>query len=399
MTQVIQVPDIGNYQDVLVIEVLVQEGQEVILEQPLITIETDKAAMEIPATMAGKIARLHVQKGSKVSKGSLIVELATAAELQPSSGAAAPAAGAMTKGAVPAVHIPASPETRKLARQYDIDLQAVAGSGKHGRITKEDLQAHLQPAAASPALTSAAAPAAVITATAAQALTGTQTLPKIKQLSGKNLQRNWQNIPHVTHFDEADITDLEAFRSNYNSKLDAKATKLTAISFIIKAIAQALQAYPHFNATLSSDCSSIIFNTAINIGVAVDTPQGLLVPVIKAADTKGLAAIASELQFLSQKARENKLLLGEMQQGSFTISSLGSVGGVGFTPIINAPELAILGVAKAKVQPVYHGQNLVPRLLLPLCLSYDHRAIDGVQAAKFTSFLVRQLSDIRNLLL
>src|SRR4051794_70626 len=418
----VTVPDIGDFSDVPIIEVMVAEGDSVAPEDPLITLESDKATMDVPSPSGGVVTQLKVSVGDKVSEGSPILSLTldgdeganaeveapgaveSAVEAEEEAGteeAPAPAAPKSdgtppsTDGGPPY----ASPSVRRLARERGIDLSTVQGSGRKGRITKEDLE---RPAAA---------PAAPAAAPSAPALAGLPPWPqvdheafgpvervalsRIKKLSGPNLARNWVMIPHVTHQDEADITDLEAFRKQTNA--EQSDVKVTMVALLVKASVAALKAYPDLNASLDGD--ALIHKHYWNIGFAADTPQGLVVPVIKDADRKGILEIAGELTELSGKARAGKLGIDGMRGSTFTISSLGGIGGTSFTPIINAPEVAILGATRSAMKPVWDGSEFRPRLMLPLSLSYDHRVIDGALAARFTSYLVGVLSDLRRVLL
>jgi pyruvate dehydrogenase E2 component (dihydrolipoamide acetyltransferase) len=427
----VPVPDIGDFKEVEVIEVLVKPGDSVAREQSLITLESDKATMEIPSPAAGVVKHLKVKVGDKVSKGSPILELdskeaapaaarAEAPKAQPSRPAAAPAAPA----AVPPVprephdetlskpH--ASPSVRKFARELGVDLARVTGSGPKGRILHSDIQAFVKGALArGPAQVSAKAGGALPfnlppwpeVDFAKFGPIASEPLSRIQKISGPYLHRNWISIPHVTQFDEADITDLEAFRKAQTVETEKKGFKLTMLAFMIKACVTALKQFPKFNASLDKSGESLIIKKYYHLGVAVDTPGGLVVPVVRDADRKGVFDIAHELGDISKLARDGKLKPGDMQGGTFSISSLGGIGGTAFTPIINAPEVAILGVSRSALRPVFAGKDekgndlFKARLLLPLSLSYDHRAIDGASAARFSAFLVSVLSDIRKLIL
>jgi pyruvate dehydrogenase E2 component (dihydrolipoamide acetyltransferase) len=422
----VAVPDIGDFADVPVIEILVAVGESVTKDQPLITLESDKATMEIPSPVAGVVQDIKVQLGDKVSEGTPIAvldaaeaapapepALAAAAtpapeqlepEPAPEPEAAAPppppaaAEGAESDGATPY----ASPSIRRLARDMGVDLATVRGTGRKGRITVEDLERPAAPTA--PSAPSAPAPAVA-------GLPGLAPWPeidfskygeieraplsRIKKLSKANLARNWVMIPHVTHHEEADITELEAFRKQVNA--EHPDSKVTMVALLLKACVSSLQAFPDFNASLDGD--DLILKRYYNIGFAADTPQGLVVPVVRDVDRKGLLEIAGELRTLSGKAREGKLMPAEMAGGTFTISSLGGIGGTGFTPIVNAPEVAILGVTRSAMKPVWDGSAFVPRLMVPLSLSYDHRVIDGAAAARFMVHLAGVLGDMRRMLL
>jgi pyruvate dehydrogenase E2 component (dihydrolipoamide acetyltransferase) len=435
----VKVPDIGDFKDVEVIEVLVKPGDAVAKEQSLITLESDKATMEIPSPEAGVVQSVAVKLGDKVSEGAAILVLAPAAPSQPfpSKGegkggganlaaAPAPAASPASAATVPTPVIPrpepvpvepreptlskphASPSIRKFARELGVEMARVQGSGPKGRILKEDVQGFVKGAlAAKPA--PAAAPAAKGAPFdlppwpevdfAKFGPVEVKALSRIKKLSGANLHRNWVMVPHVTQLEEADITELEAFRKANTAETEKRGFKLTLLAFLIKASVTALRQYPEFNASLDKSGENLVLKKYFHIGVAVDTPEGLVVPVVRDADRKGVYDLARELSEISKLARDKKLKPGDMQGGTFSISSLGGIGGTGFTPIINAPEVAILGVAKSVTRPVWNGKEFVPRLMLPLALSYDHRVIDGAAAARFTAFLATVLSDIRRTLL
>jgi pyruvate dehydrogenase E2 component (dihydrolipoamide acetyltransferase) len=450
----IKVPDIGDFKEVDVIEVLVKPGDTVAKEASLITVESDKATMEIPSPAAGVVKELKVKLGDKVAEGSMILLLeasadeapvaqppGTAETSAPSAAAPKPAAPSTVPGAasepatepvavpiqrpapvplepvaeVPAFTPHASPSVRKFARELGVGLAKVRGSGPKGRITQEDVQVFVKgvltqaPAAA----LAAAAPAGGTPFNLPEwpqvdfAKFGPvehKPLSRIKKLSGANLHRNWVSIPHVTQFDEADITELEAFRKDSGAASEKQGFKLTMLAFLIKACVTALRQYPEFNASLDPAGENLVLKKYFHIGVAVDTPDGLVVPVIRDADRKGVYELARELAEVSKLARDKKLKPGDMQGGTFSISSLGGIGGTAFTPIINAPEVAILGVSRSAMRPVWVGAKgeagkFVPRLMLPLSLSYDHRVIDGASAARFTSYLASVLSDIRRSLL
>jgi pyruvate dehydrogenase E2 component (dihydrolipoamide acetyltransferase) len=382
----VTVPDIGDFSDVPVIEILVAPGQTVQEEDPLVTLESDKATMDVPAPRAGVVTEIKVSVGDKVSEGSVVLTLDAAGggddpvADQEAPTAPAPQAPEPRAELLPdADEIYASPSVRRRAREQGIDLTRITGSGRGGRITLDDLDA---PAAPAPA---AAAPAG-----------GEERveLSRIKKISGPRLTESWQSIPHVTQHDEADITDLEAFRKQINAEQDVK---VTMVALLMKACIASLQQFPEVNSSLDGD--HLILKRYYNLGFAADTPQGLLVPVIADADRKGLLEIAAELRELSGRAREGKLKGEEMRGATFTISSLGGIGGSFFTPIINAPQVAILGVAKSVMKPVWSGSEFVPRLMVPLSLSYDHRVIDGALAARFITHLSSVLSDLRRVLL
>ena len=450
MSQVeVKVPDIGDFKEVEVIELLVKPGDTVQAEQSLITVESDKASMEIPSSASGVVKELKVKLGDKVAEGSLVLLLevseaasapapaATAASASvpaapaTSTSAAAPAAASSTvapaASAVPVTAVlattasaivtattesngqkpHASPSVRKFARELGIDLSRVSGSGAKGRILIEDVQGFVKGIMAG----GAAAPAASGGGAALGLLpwpsldfskfgeTSLEPLSRIKKISGPNLHRNWVMIPHVTQFDQADITELEEFRKSANESLAKSGVKLTMLAFVIKASVAALKKFPAFNASLDAGGENLILKHFYNIGFAADTPNGLVVPVIKNADQKGLSQIAKEMGELSAQAREGKLKPADMQGATFTISSLGGIGGTSFTPIINAPEVAILGLSKSEIKPVWDGKAFTPRLMLPMSLSYDHRVIDGALGARFTVYLGDVLADMRKTLL
>jgi pyruvate dehydrogenase E2 component (dihydrolipoamide acetyltransferase) len=423
----VKVPDIGDFKDVAVIEVLVKPGDTVAPEQSLITVESDKATMEIPSPAAGKITALKIKVGDKVSEGSTILELEAeggapapqAAQAEP-AGVEAARAAAPQPSAAPRPPVPvepreatqakphASPSVRKFARELGVDLSRVKGSGPKGRIVHSDVQAFVKGAlAAGPAAAPAAKggalpfnlPAWPDVDFAKFGPVEAKPLTRLQKLSGPNLHRNWVAIPHVTQFDEADITDLEAFRKSNTAETEKQGFKLTMLAFLVKACVTALRQHPNLNASLDRGGENLILKKYYNIGVAVDTPDGLVVPVVRDADRKGVFDVARELAEISKLARDKKLKPGDMQGGTFSISSLGGIGGTAFTPIINAPEVAILGVSRSALRPVWNGKEFAPRLMLPLSLSYDHRVIDGAAAARFTSYLASVLADIRRSLL
>ena len=457
----ILVPDIGDFDEVTVIELLVKAGDTVKVEQSLITVESDKASMEIPSSHAGVVASLKVKLGDKVKMGSLVAEVEGAAGAAPQATPAVASTSAVAaspspqpspikgEGATPTAsvstpsplvgegwgvgvaapaHEPAvqtaqlaslpnaSPSVRKYARELGVPLAEVKGSGTNGRITEEDVQAFTQAVMGGSKQTAAqAASSKGSGASGSGGGAGLDLLPwpkvdfakfgpverkdlsRIKKISGANLHRNWVMIPHVTNNDEADITDLEALRVKLNKENEKAGVKFTMLAFLIKAVVAALKKFPEFNASLDGD--QLVYKQYVNVGFAADTPNGLVVPVIRDADKKGLIEIAKEMTELSLKAREGKLKPAEMTGGCFSISSLGGIGGTNFTPIINAPELAILGVSKSKMQPVWDGKAFVPRLIMPLSLSYDHRVIDGASAARFNAFLGAVLADFRRVAL
>jgi len=426
MMKEILVPDIGDFDDVEVIEVLVSPGDVINAEDSMISLESEKAAMEIPAPESGTVKEIRVKVGDRVSLGSLILTLETGAEAAntadanvaendtpkaaPKPATAAPtnkpAAQAPAKKVSPTAMIDevsfakayASPSIRKFARELGVDLGKVDGSGRKGRITQEDVKAFIKQALSQPAGGLGVAPMPEIDFSKWGEV-DVKPLTKINKLTGQFLHRNWVTIPHVTQFDEADITDLESFRKSMVSEYKDKGIKITMLAFLMKAVVSALKEFPRFNSSLDNTGENLILKSYFNIGIAVDTPEGLVVPVVQDVDRKSLVDIAKELGEISKKARDKKLKPADMQGGCLTISSLGGLGGTQFTPIVNAPEVAILGVSRSKMQPVWDGKEFVPRLILPLSLSYDHRVIDGADGARFTSFLSRVLSDTRRLLL
>jgi len=435
----VMVPDIGDFKDVEVIELLVKVGDTIAADQSLITIESDKASMEIPSSASGVVKELKVKVGDKINKGDLlaIVEGAGGASAPPAAAALAPEAGSPKEpskeapaaeaspsaGVAPAAAAPsvgdqtlahASPSVRKFARELGVDLNRVKGSGPKDRITQEDVQSFVKTALAGGGPKAVAAPAAAGSGFgsgwpawpsldfAKFGPTETLALSRIQKLSGPNLARNWATIPHVTQFDEADITELEDFRKSTNEALAKKskdAAKVTMLAFVMKACVAALKAFPRVNSSLDAEGANLILKQYYHLGFAADTPNGLVVPVIRDVDRKGIAEIAKETGELAAQARAGKLGPAAMQGASFTISSLGGVGGTFFTPIINAPEVAILGLSKSDHKPKWNGSSFEPRLMLPLSLSYDHRVIDGAQAARFTTYLAEVLADMRRVLL
>ncbi|EPR5788178.1 dihydrolipoyllysine-residue acetyltransferase [Shigella flexneri] len=408
----VNVPDIGS-DEVEVTEILVKVGDKVEAEQSLITVEGDKASMEVPAPFAGTVKEIKVNVGDKVSTGSLIMVFEVAGEAgaaAPAAKAEAPAAKAEGKSefAENDAYVHATPLIRRLAREFGVNLAKVKGTGRKGRILREDVQAYVKEAIkraeAAPAATGGGIPGMLPWPKVDFSKFGEieeVELGRIQKISGANLSRNWVMIPHVTHFDKTDITELEAFRKQQNEeaakrKLDVK---ITPVVFIMKAVAAALEQMPRFNSSLSEDGQRLTLKKYINIGVAVDTPNGLVVPVFKDVNKKGIIELSRELMTISKKARDGKLTAGEMQGGCFTISSIGGLGTTHFAPIVNAPEVAILGVSKSAMEPVWNGKEFVPRLMLPISLSFDHRVIDGADGARFITIINNTLSDIRRLVM
>jgi pyruvate dehydrogenase E2 component (dihydrolipoamide acetyltransferase) len=447
----VSVPDLGDFADVPVIEIHVTAGDVVNAEDPLVTLESDKAAMDVPSPAAGTVRELRVKVGDLVSRGSPILLLDTAgtntvppsfteqqeppgqqaadpvaAAQEPArrsaSAAAASAVGPgvaaggapVTATAVPGAAgagaadfdgVHAGPGARRLARELGVDLTAVSGSGPKGRITKDDVIAGVRgPAAGGAAAAPAAAAGAGIPEVPAQDFSKfgpveVRPLTRIQRLSGPALHRSWLNVPHVTHNDEADVTDLDAYRRELDAAAKAEGYRVTLLAFLMKASVSALREFPKFNSSLTPEKDALIYKSYYHLGVAVDTPDGLVVPVIRDVDRKGIRELSRELGAVSARAREGKLALSDLQGASFTISSLGGIGGTSFTPIVNAPEVAILGVVRARTAPVWDGTAFLPRLMLPISLSYDHRVIDGALAARFARYLCQLLADIRSLLL
>ncbi|MGB2280655.1 MAG: dihydrolipoyllysine-residue acetyltransferase [Pseudomonadales bacterium] len=419
------VPDMGGANDVEVIEVAVAEGDEIAEGDTLVVVETDKASMELPATAGGKLTSFKLTEGSKINQGDLmaVVQSSVAAPTPapapvaeaPAAKPAAPAAPAVTPqsappkpatapAAVPAnggkVH--AGPAVRMLAREFGVDLAQVAGTGPKSRILKEDVQAFVKQRLSAPVATASAGgsiekPPAIDFSQFGDV--EKVKMSKIHRLTAQNMTRSWLNVPHVTQFDHADITDLEAFRKGLKAEAERRGTKITPLPFMLKACAMALREFPQFNVSLDNDGEHLIQKHYVNIGVAVDTPAGLVVPVLRDVDKKSIWELAAEVIAMGAKAKDKKLMPADMQGGCFTISSLGSIGGTSFTPIVNTPEVAILGVSKADMQPRWNGTEFEPRLMMPLSLSYDHRAINGADAARFTSYLGKVLSDIRHLVM
>lgn len=444
-TQDVKVPDIGDFKDVPVIEILVKPGDTVKAEDALVTLESDKATMDIPSPAAGKVIEVLVKIGDKVSEGSPIMKLegadqqaaaaatptpaaATGPSYEPATASPAPTASPtpqpttlseedLSKGPGDAIDVApskgraipppvdfgdahASPSVRRLARELDVDLKRIDGTGEKGRITKDDVKRAVAGKAA------AAAPAGGfgIPEIPPQDFSKfgpveEKPLSRLKKLSGPHLHRAWLNIPHVTHTDEADITELEDYRKSLDKAAKEKGYRVTLLSFLLKASVACLKEYPEFNASLNPAKDALIYKKYYNIGVAVDTPDGLVVPVIKDVNAKGIIELSKELGEVSQKMRDGKITPADISGGTFSISSLGGIGGTNFTPVVNAPEVAILGVVRATLKPQWNGREFLPRLMLPLCVSYDHRVIDGALAARFTRRLAEFLGDVRQLVL
>lgn len=414
--QDIVIPDIGDANAIDVIDVMVKVGDVIEKDQPLITLEGDKATMDIPSTSAGKIEKIHVKAGDKAAQGDLIVTLSCVVEKQSAPVASkkanaksssssvtelpvkAPLKPAMPDLPKSSASVYASPSVRRLAREFGVDLTLVDGSGRKSRILKEDIQKFVKTRLASPQSTLGIPKVSEVDFSKFGSIE-TKPLNKIKRLTAQSMTRSWLNVPHVTQFDEADITELELFRKANKEGALAKGAKLTPLAFVVQAVVKALQAFPTFNSSLDAKGENLILKNYYNIGIAVDTPNGLVVPVIKNAETKGLLDLARDMAELGNKARNKALTPADMSGSCFTISSLGGIGGTAFTPIVNTPEVAILGVSKAQMKPIFNGKDFDPRLMLPLSLSYDHRVIDGAEAARFSTYLCQCLSDIRTLLL
>ena len=431
----VKVPDIGDYSDVPVIEIHVKVGDTIAVEDSLVTLESDKATMDVPSSAAGVVKEIKVALGDKISEGSVVVIVeaaggvsaiasapasapaATAASAAPSPVAAAPAPAVAAVSAAPVVAVAASktahasPSVRKFARELGVDIGLVKGTGLKGRITPDDVRGFIKSVMTGQIALAGAAAAAPVGGSGV----GLDLLPwpkvdftkfgeiesqpmsRIKKISGANLARNWVMIPHVTVNEDADVTELENFRVQMNKEYEKQGVKFSMLAFIIKGVVQALKKFPEFNASIDGD--NLILKKYFHIGFAADTPNGLMVPVIKDCDKKGVAQIATEMSDLAKQAREGKLKPADMSGGCFTISSLGGIGGTSFTPIINAPEVAILGVMKSAMKPVWNGKDFTPRLICPLCLSFDHRVIDGAAAARFNAYLASVLADFRRVLM
>jgi pyruvate dehydrogenase E2 component (dihydrolipoamide acetyltransferase) len=431
----ILVPDIGDFQDVPVIEIAVSPGDSVVAEDSLVTLESDKATMDVPSPTAGIVKEMKVSLGDTVSQGSLILTLEvndadtapeppevaeqdappspTEATRPPADSVPAPVAPAPAARPSPTASLPlpagpqhssshATPSVRHFSRELGVDLSRVRGTGRKGRVLRDDVtrfvKGELAAGGAGGEAGAGIPPVPVVDFTKFGPVE-IQALTRIQKISGEHLRRAWLNVPLVTHHDEADVTEMEAFRQSLKEQAARQGVRVTALSFIMKAVCAALAEFPTFNASLAADGENLVLKKYFHIGVAVDTPSGLVVPVIRDVDGKGIMALGAELAELSARAREGKLKPGEMQGGCMSISSLGGIGGTAFTPIVNVPEVAILGVTRARMAPVWNGETFLPRLKLPLDLSYDHRVIDGARAARFMSFLVDVLGDVRRLLL
>lgn len=433
----VKVPDIGGVSDVDVIEVLVNVGDTVDIDTPLVTLESDKASMEIPSPMAGVVESLSLKLGDKISEGDAILVLSERDTDEPKKAASSPEidlpADSISEKKVISADLPpealaehsgapvvnnvkpveampepassgelilAGPGVRRLARELGVNLESVRGTGRKDRITREDLEQFvkqkLQEKSQGGGFSLPEAPRVDFSKFGSVEL---KPLNKIKRITGEHLHRAWVTIPHVTQFDEADITDLEAFRKSELKQADKEGYKLTVLAFACKVVARALQVFPQFNSSLDASGENLVYKHYCHIGIAVETPQGLVVPVIKNVDQCSVSDIAKEMARLSKKAREKGLMPSDMQGGCFTISSLGGIGGTAFTPVVNSPEVAILGLSRSSMKPIYDGAEFVPRLMLPLSLSYDHRVIDGAEAARFTRYISEGLSDMRRILL
>jgi pyruvate dehydrogenase E2 component (dihydrolipoamide acetyltransferase) len=442
-TQQVLVPDIGNFKDVAVIEVLVKPGDHIEVETPLLTIETEKATMDVPSPLAGTIEQVHIAVGALVSAGSLVATIAVdgAAASAPAAATAVPAAApaaarpappaqpqsappASPRAAAPVLMPPvappaginrgtlppiseagfatahASPSVRQFARELGVDLASVRGTGPKGRISSDDVKAFVKSvlSGAAAAASAPALPKVPVVDYASFGPVEVKPLTRIQKISGPRLHASWINLPHVTQYDNADITELEETRKSLKARAEAEGVKLTPLAFILRACARVIAQFPRFNSSLDAAGENLVYKKYLHLGFAADTPNGLMVPVIRDADRKDVFALARALADLSDKARKGKLSGAEMQGGCFTVTSLGGIGGTAFTPIINAPEVAILGVSKSSMQPVYRDGVFVPRLLLPLSLSYDHRVIDGAEGARFATALSQSLADVKGLL-
>ncbi|MCB1693924.1 MAG: dihydrolipoyllysine-residue acetyltransferase [Pseudomonadales bacterium] len=421
--QTVVVPDVGDAKEIVVAEVLVKPGDAVGKDDSVVVLESDKASMEIPSPFDGKVVSVAVKEGDEVTEGDALLVMEVSGDSTPaepagdeSSGeskapapAERPAETRERAKAAPADEAPATagagvhagPAVRKQAREYGVDLARVKGTGKHDRILKEDVQAFVKSRLSEGGGASGGQGIPPVPAVDFSKFGETELVPmsRVRRASSRNLHRSWLNVPHVTQFDEADITELEAFRAQQNKELASKNIKVTPLAFLVKACVHVLKTYPNFNSSLDEKAENLIHKKFYNIGIAVETDDGLVVPVIKAADTKSVTELAIESSELAAKARDKKLPLDAMQGATFTISSLGGIGGTAFTPIVNAPEVSILGVSRSKWAPVYDGKDFTPRLMLPLSLSYDHRAIDGAEAARFTRLLAEVMTDPRRMLM
>jgi len=419
----VKVPDIGDFDEVPIIEIHVNPGDRVNAEDPVVTLESDKATMDVPAPLAGVVRDVPVKVGDRVSEGTLLIMVepgdgATATppslveQQEPDVAAVEPAPPVVAEAASEPVAARqetdftgahAGPSVRRTARELGVDLAEVKGTGPKGRITKDDLLAYLrgpaQPAAAAPAGTGMGIPEIPAVDFSKFGPIETRPLSRIKKISGPFLHRSWLNVPHVTHNDEADITEIDRYRKELDTAAKAEGYRVTLLAFLMKAAVSALRQFPEFNSSLSPEKDALIVKKYYHIGIAVDTPDGLVVPVFRDVDRKGVTALSKELGEVSKKARDGKLTGNDLQGGTFTISSLGGIGGTSFTPIVNAPEVAILGVVRARTSPVWDGEAFQPRLMLPLSLSYDHRVVDGALAARFTRHLCTVLEDLRRLIL
>jgi len=424
----VRIPDIGDAKDVTVVEVKVKAGQEVAVDDLLVVIESDKASMEIPSPVAGRVSSVDVSEGAAVVEGTLLavieavspptaaavtaaakpvetpqsppsVEPTVPVKTAPPDAPAAPPQPSLTAQPPPSEAVYAGPSVRRLARELGVDLAKVKGSGPRNRILKNDVDAFVKAALSAPRASGSAIPAVPIIDFTRFGATDTIELTRIRARGADNLHRSWLNIPHVTQHDEADVTDLEGFREELKAEAQAKGVKLTPLAFIVKAVVATLRSFPTFNASLDSSVRHLIVKRYYHMGLAVDTPEGLVVPVLRDADQKGVFDLAREIEALSQKAQQGKLAMNDLQGASFTISSLGAIGGTGFTPIINAPEVAILGVSRLTMRPHWNGSVFEPRRMLPVSLSYDHRAINGAEAGRFVTTLCRTLADMRRVLL
>jgi len=424
----VKIPDIGDFKNVPVIDVFVKAGDVLKAEDPILTLESDKATLEVPSPAAGTVAEVLIKVGDKVSQGSPVLRFEASAgaangsvaaavtAAKPAPGpvvAAAPAAPVVggVSGDAPRRTLPppmvldfgnvhASPSVRRLARELDVDLTVIKGTGDKGRVTVADVKASLKGSGAAPGVSGGMGiPEIPAQDFAKFGPIEVKAMSRLKKLSGPHLHRSWLNVPHVTHTDEADITDVEAYRKTLDSAAKEKGYRVTLLSFLLKASVSALRAYPEFNSSLSPDKGSLIFKKYYNIGVAVDTPDGLVVPVIKDVERKGVIELSQELAAVSKRMREGKIAPADISGGTFSISSLGGIGGTNFTPIVSAPEVAILGVVRSTMKPVWNGTEFKPRMMLPLCVSYDHRVVDGALAARFTRHLADMLEDVRQLVL